>query len=158
MLTGLYNRRGILNLLQLEISRTNRYQHSFALVLIDLNQFKEINDRYGHRQGDNALKHFSLLLQKNVRKTDMVRRIGGDEFILLLLSIEQEQAVILVEKIQEEVLQHKKKHPKLVSSFSAGILECGVTKLEALELLSRVDKLMYLSKKNKNTKIMSDML
>lgn len=158
VLTGLYNRRGFLDLLQREIIRTHRYKHSFALVLIDLNQFKMINDIYGHQSGDRALKHFALLLQKNIRETDVLGRIGGDEFVLLLLDVTQDEAIKRMNTLQEDVASHAQKHPKLVASFSSGMLVCGPTKVSALELLSLVDKLMYEAKREGTTKVASAVL
>lgn len=152
-LTTLYNRLGMIDLIQMEINRTNRYGNTFALVLIDLDNFKMINDSFGHRQGDRALKHFALLLKKNSRKTDLIGRIGGDEFVLVLPCVNQEQSVRIIEKIQKQVKQHHHKHPHLIANFSAGLLVCGETKLSAIELLSRADKLMYFSKKSHDKKI-----
>jgi diguanylate cyclase (GGDEF)-like protein len=157
-LTGLYNRRGILSFTQQEIDRTNRYKHAFALVLIDLNQFKMINDVYGHRHGDRALKHVAILLQKNIRQTDVAGRIGGDEFVLLLLDINQEEAVGLVKKIQDEMHAHASKRKKLVASFSAGVLLCGPTKLCALELINQADDLMYQAKNHRKIQVISTIL
>jgi|GEM_PF-2491575 len=157
-LTGLYNRRGVLSFIQQEIDRTNRYKHAFALVFIDLDHFKMINDVYGHRHGDRALKHVALLLQKNIRNTDNVGRIGGDEFVLLLLDINQEEAVGLVKKIQDEMHVHAAKRKKLVASFSAGVLLCGPTKLSALDLLNQADDLMYQSKNHGKTQVISAIL
>lgn len=83
-LTGLYNRRYFNITIEKELERCKRYDHSLAFMLIDINRFKEINDRYSHLTGDEVLKEMAELLKSNVRETDIVVRYGGDEFLIVL--------------------------------------------------------------------------
>jgi hypothetical protein len=83
-LTRLYNRRKFEEFLRYEFSRSSRHQHSFCLIIIDLDNFKAINDTYGHPVGDIVLEQFADILRKHSRKSDLVARLGGDEFALIL--------------------------------------------------------------------------
>lgn len=84
-LTGLYNRRYLDEVLAKEISRTKRYNRDLALVMIDLDNFKAVNDHYGHQRGDQVLREIAKLIRANLREPDYIFRYGGDEFLLLLL-------------------------------------------------------------------------
>ena len=83
-LTGLYNRRYFNETLAKEVERCERYGHSMAFLMIDVNRFKEINDRYSHQTGDEVLKEVAKLLKDNVRDADVVVRYGGDEFLIMM--------------------------------------------------------------------------
>ncbi|MCK4964339.1 MAG: diguanylate cyclase, partial [Dehalococcoidia bacterium] len=83
-LTGLYNRRHFYETLESEINRTQRYGRSFSMVMLDLDGFKEYNDRFGHTSGDGVLKSFANALKSTLRKTDTAFRYGGDEFLIIL--------------------------------------------------------------------------
>lgn len=82
-LTGLYNRRYLNEVLQGEVRRAQRYGHPFTMMILDLDEFKQVNDRYGHLKGDEVLQAVAELLQKTVRASDLVFRYGGDEFLLI---------------------------------------------------------------------------
>ncbi|MEW6226728.1 MAG: histidine kinase N-terminal 7TM domain-containing protein [Bacillota bacterium] len=83
-LTGLYNRRYFSQMIDKEVERSRRYSHSITFLMIDVNSFKEINDRFGHQAGDRVLQEIGSLLQKQVRQSDVVVRYGGDEFLIIL--------------------------------------------------------------------------
>jgi diguanylate cyclase (GGDEF)-like protein len=99
-LTGLYNRRFFDDYFEKELNRANRYSHRLALVVFDLHRFKEVNDRYGHPQGDILLQMAATTLQKSMRTSDYAFRIGGDEFALLLPQSDTEQAVALSRRLR----------------------------------------------------------
>ena len=90
-LTGLYNRRFAEQRLKAEIARSERRGHALIVVLVDLNDFKEINDKHGHQAGDLVLKEFAKRLSNSTRGSDVVARWGGDEFMMLLVDCEVEQ-------------------------------------------------------------------
>lgn len=83
-LTGLYNRRYFENTLNKEAERARRYKHPIAFCMMDINNFKEVNDQYSHMVGDEVLKEISNLLKDNIRESDMLVRYGGDEFMLVM--------------------------------------------------------------------------
>lgn len=99
-LTGLYNRRLFDEYCEKEFNRAQRYGQQLALVLLDLHRLKEVNDRYGHLQGDKALQLAAATLRRNLRASDFAFRIGGDEFALLLPQADPEQSAILCERLQ----------------------------------------------------------
>jgi diguanylate cyclase (GGDEF)-like protein len=99
-LTELYNRRLFEEHFEKELNRALRYNQHLALVILDLHQFKEVNDRFGHPQGDLLLKTAAATLRKSLRTSDYAFRIGGDEFALLLVHSDSEQANILARRIR----------------------------------------------------------
>lgn len=99
-LTKLYNRRLFDEYCEKEFNRAQRYGHHLALVLLDLHRLKEVNDRYGHLQGDRVLQLAASTLTKNLRASDFAFRIGGDEFALLLPQADPEQSAILCDRLR----------------------------------------------------------
>jgi len=99
-LTGLYNRRFFDDYFEKELNRSIRYNHKLALVVFDLHRFKEVNDRFGHPQGDALLQMAASTLRKSLRTSDYAFRIGGDEFALLLPQTETEQASVLSRRVR----------------------------------------------------------
>ncbi|RWX47966.1 diguanylate cyclase (GGDEF) domain-containing protein [Candidatus Electrothrix marina] len=101
-LTGLYNRRHLVVSLEQEFSRCRRHGTELSLVMLDLDHFKNINDNFGHEFGDYVLKEFSALLRETVRKSDLVFRFGGEEFIVLLPQTAADGAAGTAEKIRQK--------------------------------------------------------
>jgi diguanylate cyclase (GGDEF)-like protein len=99
-LTGLYNRRFFDDYFEKELNRSTRYSHKLALVVFDLHRFKEVNDRFGHPQGDALLQMAAATLRKSLRTSDYAFRIGGDEFALLLPQSDTEQAATLSRRLR----------------------------------------------------------
>jgi diguanylate cyclase (GGDEF)-like protein len=99
-LTGLYNRRLFDEYFLKELNRAKRYNHHLALVIMDLHRFKEVNDRFGHLQGDQTLQIAAMTLRKTLRASDYAFRIGGDEFALLLQQTEPDQAEMLGRRLR----------------------------------------------------------
>lgn len=126
-LTGLYNRRYFDQTLSDLIEIATRYHRSLSLVLIDLDDFKQINDKLGHDAGDVALCRFSALLRSNARKADIVCRYGGDEFALLLPETNKENALRIVKRLKKIV-------PADLPSFTA-----GVAALPSQDLITEAD-------------------
>jgi len=99
-LTNLYNRRFFDDYFEKELNRSIRYSHKLALVVFDLHRFKEVNDRFGHPQGDTLLQMAATTLRKSLRTSDYAFRIGGDEFALLLPQTDTEQAATLSRRLR----------------------------------------------------------
>jgi diguanylate cyclase (GGDEF)-like protein len=123
--TGLLNRRAMDAVLTREFDRAKRYEHGLSILFLDLDDFKSINDRYGHDVGDAVLAYVSGLLQKMCRSSDVAARFGGDEILIILPSTPLEAARVLAERAK----RHLQDHPFLVEgaeipvSFSVGIAD-----------------------------------
>lgn len=102
-LTGLHNRRFYNEILEYELERSIRHQHDFSILAIDLDKFKLVNDDHGHMIGDQVLTHLAQILKKGLRKGDVLARIGGDEFSIILAETTAEQAVIVAESLRVAV-------------------------------------------------------
>ncbi len=124
-LTGVYSRMAYDDRIAQEISRWNRYQAPFSYAILDIDHFKRINDNYGHNAGDKALKIVAQIMQRYVRQSDYVFRIGGEEFVLLLSNTDADGASKLVEKMRQGIAGssfHFKGEPVQLT-LSAGITE-----------------------------------
>jgi diguanylate cyclase (GGDEF)-like protein len=117
-LTGLYNRRFAEQRLRAEIARSERRGLSMIAVLLDLNDFKKINDGYGHMAGDQALRQFAKWLNRSTRGSDLAVRWGGDEFMLLLLDCEPEQLSIVLDRLNGFAFEFEGKSVPI--SFAVG--------------------------------------
>lgn len=118
-LTGVYNRRYLLHWIDGEIKKSRRYRLPFSIVLLDLDDFKEVNDVHGHLKGDLVLKLFAQYLKGTLREADVITRYGGDEFIALLPNTPREQAQVVAERIIDRAKRQTFSGIKL--SASAGI-------------------------------------
>ncbi|NEX87281.1 PAS domain S-box protein [Aeromonas rivipollensis] len=149
-LTGLHNRRGMFNLLPEAIARAKRTQTSLALLYIDLDGFKQINDTHGHDSGDHVLRVIGTRLQESIRQTDTAVRLGGDEFTILLENIKHgtTDADIVAHKILEAIQQPI----QLDSTTGAISASIGIAvyhadnMISADQLLSQADSAMYEAK------------
>lgn len=151
-LTGLYNRHYLNQALEQEIKRSDRYGNSISFLMIDVNRFKEINDRFGHQRGDKVLQAAASLLLEVVRQSDIVVRYGGDEFLIMLLKPDGE-ADIVKQRIVEKMTGRNGMN-KLVDfpvTLSIGSANWSPGNSEPIdEVLSRADKRMYEDKKADN--------
>jgi diguanylate cyclase (GGDEF)-like protein/PAS domain S-box-containing protein len=144
-LTGLYNRRRFEEELEHAIQLTTRYGHAGALVFLDLDQFKYVNDTSGHRAGDDLLKSLSTSLPGLLRAEDIVGRLGGDEFAIILNQVDREGAIDVAKKIQAHVaameLSVGERTHKVTASLGIALFpEHGK---DVQELLARADLAMY---------------
>ncbi len=146
-LTGAVNRRFFFEILQRELDRSLRYQHPLTMVYIDIDNFKTVNDRFGHSAGDQVLHRVADKTQGYLRKTDVVARLGGDEFAVLLPETDQEAAHIIVPKIHRILLDEMQRNGWPLT-FSIGALTCTDVSITPDELIKRADDLMYSIKKD----------
>jgi diguanylate cyclase (GGDEF)-like protein/PAS domain S-box-containing protein len=154
-LTNLYNRLKILELIQYEIEKAQRYNHVFSLLMIDIDDFKHINDTFGHNFGDEVLKEFSKCLKQSVRKIDIVSRWGGEEFLILLPETTKEQALKVANRIKENLSKVYVDYNNIVVSMNTASF--GLTEYHREDnsnlLIEKVDKALYISKNNGKNKI-----
>jgi len=143
-LTKLYNRRKIDKMLATEIEQARRYNHSFSLILIDIDYFKKINDTYGHQTGDRVLQIISKLFSSNIRKTDMVGRWGGEEFLIISLEQNFQKVLIFVEKLRTLIDNH---YFETVGNVTCSFGVAHFTQGDTVDsLLSRTDVALYEAK------------
>ncbi|MCU7801511.1 MAG: GGDEF domain-containing protein, partial [gamma proteobacterium symbiont of Lucinoma myriamae] len=147
-LTGLFNRMELEKECQEEITRARRYQHSFSIFLVDIDYFKQINDKYGHLSGDQVLQQFAAFLQKTVRVTDYVARYGGEEFVVILPETTLKKAEELAERlrIQTTELTTSLKQTDIKITVSIGISSYPEHGESYEQILEAADTAMYQSK------------
>jgi diguanylate cyclase (GGDEF)-like protein len=148
-LTGTFNRYALDELLERETSRSKRYEHPLGLLMIDVNRFKEINDRFGHAMGDRVLRAVAEVLQNSLRGSDILVRYGGDEFLVVLPEVDGRVDVVKA-RILETVAERNRTNPLLAFPVTLAIgtyhwtPECGLTIDQAL---AEADRLMYEDKR-----------
>lgn len=144
-LTGIHNSRSFYAALAIELLRSNRYKHIFSLAYIDIDNFKYINDSLGHSIGDKLLIEVANCLESSLRKTDIVARIGGDEYVCLLPETEQEEAKHAFIKVRKVLEEHMKANNWSVS-FSIGLVTFETLPDDIQEAMKIADDLMYMVK------------
>lgn len=143
-LTKLFNRRKIAQYLVEYKEKVDRYNIDCSVVMIDIDDFKLINDHLGHVVGDKILEEFGGLLSKNVRKTDIVSRWGGEEFVILLPYLDLKQGFLSAKKLRELIENHTfYNNIKITSSFGVSVLSSIKTYMQTID---QADKAMYQSK------------
>jgi diguanylate cyclase (GGDEF)-like protein len=146
-LTRVGNSRYFIELANMEINRAHRYEHPLTVVYIDLDNFKAINDRFGHSTGDNLLRLVANTIQNNIRLTDTVARLGGDEFAILLPETGPELAQAITRKVQKINLEIMQKNGWPVT-FSIGVVTFLTPPSTVDEILKISDNVMYAAKNN----------
>jgi diguanylate cyclase (GGDEF)-like protein len=135
-----------------EIKRYHRYKSEVSLILIDIDNFKQINDRYGHRRGDQVLRALSTLIRKTARDLDICARYGGEEFALVLPQTGPREALQLAERLRRRVEKQFRKDYRV--TISAGVATCPLNAKSASALIEKADQALYRSKregKNRTT-------
>ena len=154
-LTKLYNSRSFYSQLELEVDRFNRYKHPLSLLLLDIDNFKEYNDSYGHLEGDKVLVRFSQIIKSCLRANDSAYRYGGEEFTVILPETNGEEAKTVAQRIRASL--EAEKYTPAPGEVARITISIGVTQCYPNEELStfirRADKAMYLSKKNGRNRV-----
>jgi len=156
LLTGVLNRKGLLEVLEREISRADRMGIDVCLAVLDIDDFKRINDEHGHLVGDAALKHLTDVARSALRPLDSVARYGGEEFVVVLPDTQPEEAVQVITRLQRELTTQLflQDDQRLLITFSA-----GVTRLHGDETtdaaLARADAAMYAAKRAGKNRVVS---
>jgi diguanylate cyclase (GGDEF)-like protein len=158
-LTGLYNRRYMDERIEQEFQRCKRHHHPIAIAMIDIDFFKKVNDTYGHDIGDNVLRLLAAELKLHLRKSDIISRYGGEEFVILLPETPLENALIVIDKIRihiSEIPIPSEDGKEFFITFSTGLaggtLPPDLTPTEALKI---ADKNLYEAKHAGRNRIVS---
>jgi len=156
-LTGIANRRHFMQQLSLELERVSRYGKSAALLMLDLDHFKDINDRYGHATGDRVLRHFAELTRHRLRRVDLFGRLGGEEFGVLLPDTSPAGAVEFAESLRQQVAHSAcscgNSAEPIVYTVSIGVANCGDGCVDADGILAQADRALYQAKDAGRNKI-----
>lgn len=155
-LTGSLNRKGLDEAMEREIARARRRGAPLCLALLDIDNFKTINDRLGHTAGDAALVHLAQVTREVMRPQDLLARYGGEEFVLILPDTHVAHGVAAMTRLQRELttrffLQGKE---KVLITFSAGVAQLGESETST-EAIQRADKSMYLAKRSGKNRVMA---
>ncbi len=145
-LTNIYNRRHFLERLQGEIDRARRYGLNFSVMFIDIDNFKELNDSYGHQVGDKILAELATILKHWARSSDIVARYGGEEFVVLLPMTDKPRSVSAAERLRSRVQRHTFYRRKKLT-VSVGVASFPGDGDTVDQLLGRVDEALYMAKK-----------
>lgn len=150
-LTGTYNRIKIDECLEIEAKRYNRYDHEFGIIIIDIDFFKKVNDTYGHQAGDKVLQEFANLIKDNIRKTDVLGRWGGEEFVVICIEIDKQNLLLLAEKLRNKIQEYDfYKAGRKTASFGVTMYK----KNEKIEnFINRADTALYEAKKTGRNKV-----
>ncbi|MFZ3136839.1 MAG: GGDEF domain-containing protein [Thermodesulfovibrionales bacterium] len=150
-LTGMYNRRGFFTLAEQQLKLSRRMKIGICMLYADVDNLKDINDAFGHKEGDMALIETANILKKTFRESDIIARIGGDEFVVIPVGIHGDYADIIITRLQKSIdifNEERKHHYKL--SMSLGIAYYNPERPCSIdELLEQADKLMYEQKREK---------
>jgi len=150
-MTKLYIYRHFYTLLENEIRRCSRYNRNMSLIMMDIDNFKRINDTYGHLTGDTILKRLAAVLQETVRKIDIPARYGGEEFVVILPETDKDEAVKIAERIRKnvaDIVVKVNETEDLSPTISVGVAQYTTDGKEAKELINAADTALYYSKHN----------
>jgi diguanylate cyclase (GGDEF)-like protein len=154
-LTGVYNRRYFMDFATKEYLRSQRYAHLFSVIQMDIDHFKKINDTYGHAVGDEVLKAFTLTCQEALRESDVLGRIGGEEFSIILPETEKEGALIVAERIRRSIAELKvdENDQRIHFTVSSGVTNLRPDDRGIEAVLRRGDEALYLAKNGGRNKV-----
>jgi diguanylate cyclase len=153
-LTGSLNRRGLDDVFERETARSDRRGTPLCIAVLDLDDFKKLNDTYGHIAGDAALKHLVKIVKETLRSMDVIARFGGEEFLILMPETSIEAAASTMTRLQRELTKHFFLHDneKVLITFSAGVALRRPNE-EQTELVKRADKAMYTAKQTGKNRV-----
>lgn len=157
-LTGLLNRRAYLDTTEQEVRRAHRYGQSLSMLMLDVDHFKRINDRYGHPAGDEVLRQIAQTCCKHLRDEDITGRLGGEEFAITLIQAPLRSAMVVAERLRKAiealVIEHEGR--KIQVTVSIGATEYGPATGEIGRLISRADELLYQAKASGRNRVCAD--
>jgi diguanylate cyclase (GGDEF)-like protein len=148
--TQVYTHHYFMKRIQEELSRISRYNDDLALLMFDIDHFKDLNDSLGHLAGDRVLYDVAEVLKSNIRRSDVAARFGGEEFVVLLVSCKKDFAYVIAERIRKKIKEMEFEYlgAKVKSSISVGISFASQrSMLSEEELVRRADLALYSSKR-----------
>ncbi|MFP4330615.1 MAG: diguanylate cyclase [Spirochaetaceae bacterium] len=151
-LTGIYNRRKVMEELEREINRSLRYGHPLSLLMLDIDHFKGINDRFGHTAGDAVLTGFAETIKRRLRPTDIFGRWGGEEFLIILSETDLKGAYTLAERVRESI-EDQAYLPELRATASIGVAALGAEVTSKDDLVNAADEALYCAKENGRNRV-----
>jgi diguanylate cyclase (GGDEF)-like protein len=151
-LTGVKNTRSFYEQAGIELRRAQRHHRPLSIAYIDVDDFKELNDRFGHNEGDRALRAIGAALLRSLRATDVVGRMGGDEFAILLPETGKGEAISLVKRLHELLTTELRSNVWPIT-LSMGVVTCTTVPSEITQLMKEVDTLMYEVKRSGKNRV-----
>lgn len=155
-LTGALNRKGLEEAIEREVSRMQRDGSNLCVALLDIDNFKKLNDTHGHEVGDDALVHLATVIRKSLRPQDTLARFGGEEFVVLLTGTGINDSVTVMQRVQRDLTRSFFLHQneKILITFSCGVAE--LTQNEDPKIaIKRADQAMYLAKRSGKNKVLT---
>lgn len=156
-LTGIWNRRHLFNLAERELEKIRRDSHSFSVLMLDIDHFKKINDTYGHKLGDEAIKFTAKIIYQNIRKIDMLGRYGGEEFVVFLpdtnLGIAHKVGERIRKNIEKSTIPRESINIKL--TLSVGVASYNITDKTIENMLQKADQALYQAKHQGRNQVVS---
>jgi diguanylate cyclase (GGDEF)-like protein len=150
-LTGLFNHSSCFQMINTELKRFARYNADVSLAMIDVDNFKEINDNLGHQTGDNVLVAMGKIIQEEARESDICCRYGGDEFVIIMPMTRASDADALAGRLRERIARSVFDGRML--TVSIGVTSCGEGVITAQELIKRADTALYAAKRNGKNRV-----
>jgi diguanylate cyclase len=153
-LTQLLNRRGLARAFDTEIARSERHGRPMCLAVLDVDDFKQLNDRLGHQAGDLALIHLARIVRRSIRPTDVISRYGGEEFVILLPETTTEAGVSVMTRVQRELTKRifLHNHERVLITFSAGVAQRQPGESQD-DLIARADRALYHAKQTGKNRV-----
>ena len=151
-LTAILNRRAFYDLAEMELNKARRYQNPLSVLYLDIDNFKQINDRLGHHTGDTLLRSAAKMIKSNIRAIDIIGRFGGDEFVILLAQTGAESVALVARKLKDKLFNLMQKNNWPVT-FSIGAITFENPPDSVEQLIIAADRQMYNAKKNGKDRI-----
>ncbi|MGH9940762.1 MAG: GGDEF domain-containing protein [Pyrinomonadaceae bacterium] len=151
-LTGVLNRRSFIEAAAQEIGRARRHRHSFTVAYLDVDNFKEVNDRFGHSAGDQLLRAVAQTIRGTIREIDLIARLGGDEFVILMPETGDEAAQAVVKRVHQKVTESARERCWPVS-YSVGVVTWTTPPRTVDYMIRQADNAMYAVKNSGKNQI-----
>jgi diguanylate cyclase (GGDEF)-like protein len=156
-LTGLFNMRSLYKKLDFELDRARRHDRSIAVIMMDVDHFKKVNDHHDHLFGSWVLSQIGKMIRENIRKIDFAARYGGDEYLVVLSEINREGTMVFTQRLREKIAARTFTNDNfsinLTASFGVAVVNPNQNNVDARELVRLADKGLYLAKENGRNRV-----